>query len=124
MAKKPQTAAAVATEAKAPELEQQNTTQVTSSGESQATPEDATKSRESIMDKRKVTLVKMPAADAKLSTQARVILKALETEGGTLTETQIITQLTAAGLKTVQTPKRIYTFYRKALVDGGYIKIE
>ena len=57
-----------------------------------------------------------------------VILNTLEALGGVATQGEIVDALLDNGLKTVQSPKRIYDFYRKLLVGAGtdenYIKLD
>lgn len=71
---------------------------------------------------RKIKLLEMPEAKVKIAPQARIVLEVLETLGGIATQQEVIDGLLDGGLKTVQTPKRIYTFYRQMLVDNGYIE--
>lgn len=60
----------------------------------------------------------------RLPAQAQVILALLDkAKGKSLSQTEVISGLKGQGLKTVQTPKRIFTFYRKRLVDEGYISV-
>ena len=74
---------------------------------------------------RKVTLVtKDVPANRKLAGQALIILNTLDALGGTATQGEIVGALLDNGLKTVQTPKRIYDFYRKLLVEEEYIKLD
>ena len=54
-------------------------------------------------DTRKVTLLTKVIENRKIAGQAMIILN---------------------GLATVQTPKRIYDFYRKLLVEAEYIKLD
>lgn len=72
---------------------------------------------------RTVKLVSKPKDGVKLAAQARVVLATLEALGKKATQQEVIDGLIANGLKTKQEPKRIYTFYRQALVDGGYIEL-
>jgi len=53
-----------------------------------------------------------------------IILNTLEALGGTATQGEIVGALMDNGLKTVQTPKRIYDFYRKQLTEMEYIKLD
>ena len=77
---------------------------------------------------RKVTLLTKDIPNRKIATQAMVILNTLEALGGTATQGEIVGALLDNGLKTVQSPKRIYDFYRKLLVgegtDENYIKLD
>lgn len=72
---------------------------------------------------RKVHLIEVPDAKVKLAPQARIVLEVLESLGEIATQQEIIDGLLDGGLKTVQTPKRIYTFYRQQLVDKGYMEL-
>jgi len=73
---------------------------------------------------RKVTLVtKDVPANRKLAGQALIILNTLDALGGTATQGEIVGALLDNGLKTVQTPKRIYTFYRAMLETDEYITL-
>lgn len=71
---------------------------------------------------RKIKLLEIPEAKVKIAPQARIVLEALDDLGGTAAQSEVIDHLLESGLKTVQTPKRIYTFYRQMLVDNGYIE--
>ena len=53
-----------------------------------------------------------------------IILETLDKLGGTATQEQIVNGLLDNGLRTVQTPKRIYDFYRKMLTEAGYIELD
>jgi|24BtaG_2_1085350.scaffolds.fasta_scaffold01375_4 hypothetical protein len=70
---------------------------------------------------RKIKLLEMPEAKVKIAPQARIVLEVLEDLGGVATQQEVIDGLLDGGLKTVQTPKRIYTFYRQMMVDKEYI---
>jgi len=70
---------------------------------------------------RKVKLVTKAIENRRIPKQAGVILDTLEALGGTATQEQIVDALLDNGLSTVQTPKRIYTFYRKELMEMGFI---
>ena len=70
---------------------------------------------------RKVKLVTKTVENRRLPKQAGIILDTLEALGGEATQEQIVDALLDHGLATVQTPKRIYTFYRKALMQDGFI---
>ena len=72
-------------------------------------------------DGRKVKLLTKTIENRKLPKQAGIILNTLEALGGTATQQQIVDGLIENGLATVQTPKRIYTFYRKDLMEDGFI---
>lgn len=72
-------------------------------------------------DGRKVKLLTKTIENRKLPKQAGIILDTLEALGGTATQQQIVDGLIENGLATVQTPKRIYTFYRKDLMEDGFI---
>ena len=70
---------------------------------------------------RKVKLVTKTIENRRLPKQAGIILDTLEALGGEATQEQIVDALLDHGLATVQTPKRIYTFYRKMLMEDGFI---
>lgn len=70
---------------------------------------------------RKVKLLTKTIENRKLPKQAGIILDTLEDLGGEATQEQIVDALLDHGLATVQTPKRIYTFYRKTLMEDGFI---
>jgi len=74
-------------------------------------------------DTRPVKLVSKPKDGVKMAAQARVVLATLDALGGKSTQQEVIDNLIKNGLKTRQEPKRIYTFYRQALIDGGYIQL-
>ena len=60
----------------------------------------------------------------KIPPQARIILDTIEVLGGhngPVSQGDIVDNLVANGLKTVQTPKRIYDFYRKDLIERELI---
>ena len=60
----------------------------------------------------------------KIAPQAMIILDTIEVLGGhngPVSQGDIVNNLVANGLKTVQTPKRIYTFYRADLMDRELI---
>lgn len=58
----------------------------------------------------------------KMATQAKLVAKVIADAGAKgLTETELASKLVPAGLVTRQLPLRIYRFYRKLLVEGGYI---
>jgi len=73
---------------------------------------------------RKVTLLTKDIPNRKIAGQAMIILNTLEALGGTATQGEIVDALLDNGLKTVQTPKRIYDFYRKDLVEMEFIKLD
>ena len=75
-------------------------------------------------DNRKVTLVTKVIENRKLPRQAQVVLATLEALGGTATQGALVAALVDNGLATVQSPKRIYSFYRKDLTEEGYIKLD
>ena len=75
-------------------------------------------------DNRKVTLVTKTIENRKLPRQAQVVLATLEALGGTATQGELVAALVDNGLATVQSPKRIYSFYRKDLTEEGYIKLD
>ena len=72
-------------------------------------------------DGRKIKLVTKAIENRKLPAQAVIILNTLESLGGTASQSEVVGALLDNGLKTVQSPKRIYTFYRKDLMEEGYI---
>ena len=73
---------------------------------------------------RKVTLITKVIENRKIAGQAMIILNTLEVLGGSATQKDVVDNLIANGLATVQTPKRIYDFYRKMLVEAEYIKLD
>jgi hypothetical protein len=73
---------------------------------------------------RKVTLLTKDVPNRKIAGQAMIILNTLEALGGTATQGEIVDALVDNGLKTVQSPKRIYDFYRKLLTEEEYIKLD
>ena len=75
-------------------------------------------------DNRKVTLITKAIENRKLPKQARDVLNTLEALGGTATQGELVAALVDNGLNTVQSPKRIYSFYRKDLTEEGYIKLD
>ena len=73
-------------------------------------------------DGRKIKQITMDLPNnQKIAPQAMIILKTLEALGGEATQKQIVEKLVENGLKTVQTPKRIYDFYRKDLLERKLI---
>ena len=72
-------------------------------------------------DGRKIKLITKAIESRKLPAQALIVLNTLEALGGTATQADLVNGLLENGLKTVQSPKRIYTFYRKDLMEEGYI---
>jgi hypothetical protein len=72
---------------------------------------------------RKVKLVTKAIENRKLPAQAKIILDTIEALGGEATQGEIVDNLLDNGLKTVQTPKRIYTFYRAMLETDEYITL-
>ena len=73
---------------------------------------------------RKVKLLTKAIENRKIVTQAMVILTTLEKLGGSATQEEVVNGLVENGLRTVQSPKRIYDFYRKMLTEAGYIKLD
>ena len=73
---------------------------------------------------RKVTLLTKEIPNRKIAGQAMIILNPLEALGGSATQGEIVDALLDNGLKTVQSPKRIYDFYRKDLVEMEFIKLD
>ena len=72
-------------------------------------------------DGRKSKLITKAIENRRLPAQAVIILNTLEALGGTASQSEVVGALLDNGLKTVQSPKRIYTFYRKDLMEEGYI---
>lgn len=76
-------------------------------------------------DGRKIKLITKTIENRKIPLQAQVVLSTLEALGGSATQGELVNALldpeVGMGLKTVQTPKRIYDFYRKDLMEEGYI---
>lgn len=76
-------------------------------------------------DGRKIKLITKTIENRKIPLQAQVVLSTLEALGGSATQGELVNALldpeVGMGLKTVQTPKRIYDFYRKDLLEEGYI---
>jgi|TARA_B100000900_G_C20579346_1_gene716784 hypothetical protein len=70
---------------------------------------------------RKVKLLTKVIENRRLPNQAGVILDTLEALGGEASQEQLVDAMLEQGLSTVQTPKRIYTFYRKMLMEDGFI---
>jgi hypothetical protein len=72
-----------------------------------------------------VTLLKEIAASDKCPPQQRLIVETLKGAGGKLDKSELIALLSRpveeGGLKTNQTPDRIYGFYRPKLVAAGTI---
>jgi len=76
-------------------------------------------------DGRKITLItKDVPANRRIAPQALIILNTLDALGGTSTQGAVVAALLENGLKTVQSPKRIFDFYRKMLVEEEYIKLD
>ena len=73
---------------------------------------------------RKVTLLTKVIENRKIAGQAMIILNTIEALGGSSTQGEVVDNLVPNGLKTVQSPKRIYDFYRKLLVAEKYIKLD
>ena len=73
-------------------------------------------------DGRKIKLISMDLPNnQKIAPQAMIILKTLDALGGEATQKQIVEGLVEIWLKKVQTPKRIYDFYRKDLLERKLI---
>jgi hypothetical protein len=71
-----------------------------------------------------VKAVKALPEGLKMATQAKVVYAAIAKAGKTgITEQELAKALAdpKSGLVTRQSPLRIFRFYRKMLVDGGYI---
>ena len=86
----------------------------------------------SYSDDAKVVLLRTPTAGDKLPAQAGKIVEALVvTKDHTLTIREIVGKdeaglgnaLDKVGLETVQTPRKIWQFYKARLVEEGYINI-
>ena len=73
---------------------------------------------------RKVKLLTKAIENRKIASQAMNIIETLDKLDGTATQEQIVNGLLDNGLRTVQTPKRIYDFYRKMLTEAGYIELD
>ena len=59
-----------------------------------------------------------------MATQAKIVYCVIAKAGDKgITESALAAALVPAGLVTKQEPLRIYRFYRKMLMDGGYIAI-
>lgn len=72
-----------------------------------------------------VTFKKLPKDGEKLAPQALAILKVLQKAPKGLTVHQLVTEkLNATILATVQPPARIWTFYRKTLVEGKFVGVK
>jgi hypothetical protein len=80
----------------------------------------------------KVVLLRTPAAGEKIPAQAGKIIEALVVaKDNTLTIAEIVGKdeaglgnaLDKVGLETVQTPRKIWQFYKARLVREGYISI-
>jgi len=66
----------------------------------------------------------IPAVEANLPRQARAILAALRSFKKPVTVNELVLALTAkGGLETRQEPYRIFTFYRKRLLDSKLISL-
>ena len=69
-------------------------------------------------DNRKIKLLSKDLPNNKrIAAQAMVIVSTLDVLGGIATQKEIVDNLIENGLKTCQTPKRIFQFYRKDLMD-------
>ena len=68
-------------------------------------------------------LVRKTKQDHSPAPQAQVILTTLEGLGGQASQDDIVDNLRRYGLKTKQSPRRIFDFYRKELIKEGYIKL-
>ena len=73
---------------------------------------------------RKVKLLTKSIENRKIADQAMVVLNTLEALGGEATQGAVVDAMVENGLKSVQTPKRIYDFYRKMLTEAGYIQLD
>ena len=73
---------------------------------------------------RKVKLLTKSIENRKIADQAMVVLNTLEALGGEATQGAVVDAMVEHGLKSVQTPKRIYDFYRKMLTEAGYIQLD
>ena len=76
------------------------------------------------VNNRKVKLLTKSIENRKIADQAMVVLNTLEALGGEATQGAVVDAMVENGLKSVQTPKRIYDFYRKMLTEAGYIKLD
>ena len=70
-----------------------------------------------------ISLKKMPKEDEKIAAQAKAILDVLKQHKGSMLSDKLVEAL-AAKLDTVQSPKRIFVFYRPTLVENGYITVK
>jgi hypothetical protein len=70
-----------------------------------------------------ITLRKNGVEEAELPHQALGILRILKAHKGSMTTAKLIEEI-GKRVETTQSPKRILTFYRKPLVDAGWIKIQ
>ena len=70
-----------------------------------------------------INLKKMPKEDEKIAAQAKVVLDVLKQHKGSMLSDKLVEAL-AAKLDTVQSPKRIFVFYRPTLVENGYITVK
>ena len=69
-----------------------------------------------------ITLLKNSIEEAQLSHQALGILRILKAHKGSMTTAKLVDEI-GKRVETTQAPKRILTFYRKPLVDAGWIKV-
>ena len=69
-----------------------------------------------------ITLRKNSIEEAQLSHQALGILRILKAHKGSMTTAKLVDEI-GKRVETTQSPKRILTFYRKPLVDAGWIKV-
>ena len=70
-----------------------------------------------------INLKKMPKEDEKIAAQAKAVLDVLKQHKGSMLSDKLVEAL-AAKLDTVQSPKRIFVFYRPTLVENGYITVK
>ena len=70
-----------------------------------------------------ISLKKMPKEDEKIAAQAKAVLDVLKQHKGSMLSDKLVEAL-AAKLDTVQSPKRIFVFYRPTLVENGYITVK
>ena len=82
-------------------------------------------------DSRPINLVQVVLKDKperKIPAQMLVVLKTLEALGGSSTQGELVEALTnpdiGPALKTTQSPKRIYDFYRKRMVEESHVVLD
>lgn len=63
-----------------------------------------------------------PVMEAKGPSQMKGIVKCLHANKGKMTQAELVEKL-GKHIATTQTPKRIYTFYRKRMIEEGLIEV-